>query len=327
MGALQRYIEHLSGIRRYSERTCESYRDILTRYFSFVRQGDDSAPDEAFLTPRLIRSYEIYLLDKCKLSPSTVNLHLSVLSGLCRFLLKEGSLSTNPVSSVSRPRQSKRLPEFYRRESMEAYMNASENAVLEENLELISGHDKVSEELFLRRQSRLIISILYQTGLRRSELVSLNVGSLDLKRKTLRVKGKGNKMREIPLLASLCEEISLYLTAASSLMDDVYEPGQALLRTLAGSRIYPVYVDRVVKRELSGVEGLSGRRSPHVLRHTLATELLDDGTELNSIKELLGHSSLAATQIYTHNSIEKLQKVYNNAHPRAKNGGDYGDKD
>ena len=144
-------------------------------------------------------------------------------------------------------------------------------------------------------------------------------------RKVIRVCGIGNKMREIPVLSSLCEELSFYLDAASSLIDDVYDPQQALLRTLKGARLYPVYVDRAVKRELEGVRGISGRRSPHVLRHTLATELLDNGADLNSIKELLGHSSLSATQVYTHNSIEKLQKVYNNAHPRAKNGGNNGD--
>lgn len=132
-------------------------------------------------------------------------------------------------------------------------------------------------------------------------------------------------MREIPLTPSICEEISLYLSAVSSLTECAYDPQQPLLRTSKGSRLYPVLVDRAVKSELGAVPEITGRKSPHVLRHTLATELLGDGTDLNSIKELLGHSSLAATQVYTHNTIERLQNVYQSAHPRAKNGSKNGD--
>ena len=163
--------------------------------------------------------------------------------------------------------------------------------------------------------------------MRRSELIGLNVGSVDFGRKVVKVRGKGDKMREIPLIDGLCKEISLYLHAVDSMAGSARTGESPLLQTLKGERLYPVFVDRVIKEELGQVEGISGKKSPHVLRHTLATELLDDGTDLNSIKELLGHSSLAATQVYTHNSIEKLKNVYNHAHPRAKNGGNYGDKD
>ena len=323
---VQQYIEHISKVKRYSQRTCAIYQDCLDGFYAYMKQSCPDASETECLDVQMVRRYEVHLMDERRLQARTVNLHLTVLSGFCRYLIKNGILQSNPVRLVTRPKEQKRLPVFYREDSMDSYMEETSASASEENLELLVGKDdKLSDELFLRRQRRLIISLLYQTGLRRSELIGLNVSSVDFSRKVIRVCGKGNKMREIPVLSSLCEEISLYLDAASSLIDDVYDPQQALLRTLKGARLYPVYVDRAVKRELEGVRGISGRRSPHVLRHTLATELLDNGADLNSIKELLGHSSLSATQVYTHNSIEKLQKVYNNAHPRAKNGGNNGD--
>ncbi|MCQ2148895.1 MAG: tyrosine-type recombinase/integrase [Bacteroidales bacterium] len=176
-----------------------------------------------------------------------------------------------------------------------------------------------------QRLGRLIVSLLYNTGIRRAELLSLTVSSLDRGRSVLRVKGKGDKMREIPLVPSVCDEISLYLQSVDTMVGCVRTADSPLLVTLKGRALYPVFVDRAVKKELESVPGITGRKSPHVLRHTLATELLSDGADINSIKEFLGHSSLAATQVYTHNSIEKLLKVYDNAHPRAKNGGKNGD--
>ena len=132
------------------------------------------------------------------------------------------------------------------------------------------------------------------------------------------IRGKGDKMREIPVIPSLCEEILLYLNAVETMAGGKRGAMDAMFVTWSGRRIYPVLVDRIVKGELSQIAGITGRRSPHVLRHTLATELLDGGTDLNSIKEMLGHASLATTQVYTHNSIAKLKQVYGAAHPRAE---------
>ena len=263
------------------------------------------------LTVQTIRSYEVYLMDEKGEGAKTVNLHLSVLSGFCKFLMKEGLLASNPVRLVSRPKQEKRLPVFYREDAMKAYFERTKG-VLE--------YGKYEDQL-----QRMILGLLYGTGIRRSELISLNRNSVDFARRVLRVRGKGDKMREIPLLPSLCDEILLYLQSQDSLKCADKAPEAPLLQTPKGGRLYPVFVDRQVKAALGGVDGISGRKSPHVLRHTLATELLDEGTDLNSIKELLGHSSLAATQVYTHNSIERLQSVYKSAHPRAKNDGNHGD--
>ena len=305
---IDRYLEYLGGVRRYSPRTQQIYREVLEKF---------KASGEA-LTPTGVRNYEVGLMDTEGDGARTVNLHLSVLSGYCRWAVKQGLLDSNPVKLVPKPRTEKRLPAFYREEAMNGYFAATEHDADGEGLEFLlslPASDTTAKELYSRRLRRLIVSMLYGTGLRRSELISLNVSSVDFSRRVISVRGKGDKMREIPLTASLSQEISLYLSAASHMLG----PGAAsspLLRTPSGARLYPVFCDRAVKQELGG--SVTGQKSPHVLRHTLATELLDKGTDLNSIKELLGHSSLAATQVYTHNSMERLRKEYNKAHPRAK---------
>ena len=304
-----KYLQHVSVVRRYSSRTVEIYGDILSRFLSFA---GTEAPSEA-LTPAMVRNYEAYLLDEKGESPRTVNLHLSVLSGFSRFLVREGALKSNPVKLVHRPKTSKRLPQVFRQEDLDRYLQDTAPNAAEDALDLITGSDKVSASVWRRRRDRLIVRILYDTGLRRSELIGLDRGNLDFSRRTIKVKGKGGKMREIPITASLSEEILLYLEATRRFLGRDEVP---LLLTERGARLYPMAVERIVKEETGGV-GVTGKRSPHVLRHTIATGLLEEGADLNSIKELLGHSSLAATQVYTHNSIEKLRSTYAKAHPRA----------
>lgn len=317
---IDEYITYVKEVRRYSPRTCELYSDILKEFSEFCdREILES------LTPSMLRSYEVYLLDSRKEDPRTVNLHLSVLSGFCKFLMKNGHLKSNPARVVSRPKVEKRLPVFYREESMKEYFDRTEHDASEETLSLITGDDKVSKQLYSRRLSRLIVSMLYSTGMRRSELIGLSIGNVDFSRKVMKVRGKGDKTREIPLVPSLCNEISLYLQSVETIEGRARSATDPLLVTVTGSKLYPVFVDRVIKSELGQVGSITGRKSPHVLRHSLATELLNEGADLNSIKELLGHSSLAATQVYTHNSVEKLKKVYLTAHPRAKSGGKNGD--
>lgn len=308
------YLKYLGGVRRYSTRTRQIYRDALE---SFSKRGEA-------LTTTGIRNYEVYLLDEKGQSARTVNLHLSVLSGYCRWAMKKGLMDSNPVKLLPKPKMDKRLPVFYREEAIDGYFAKTAHNADKEQLDFLKSlphAEPVAKELYLGRLRRLIIAMLYSTGLRRSELISLNISSVDFSRKVLYVKGKGNKMREIPLTASLCEEISLYLSAAEYMLGEG-TGATPLLRTPSGSRLYPVFCDRAVKEELGGE--VKGQKSPHILRHTLATELLDKGAKLNSIKELLGHSSLAATQVYTHNSMERLRKEYDKAHPRAKNDS-YGD--
>jgi len=305
--AFEGYLRYIASVRRYSPRTVEIYCDVLREYFAYA--GEEMNVDA-------VRNYEVWLMDERKEDARTVNQHLSVLSGYCRYLVREGLLKSNPVKLVPRPKVSRRLPAFYREESLEEYLTQTDNYVETDDLGM-NGR-------YVHRLRRLIVSLLYGTGLRRSELVSLRRDSVDFERRVVRVCGKGDKMREIPLIPALCDEISLYLQSVDTMVGCVMTGDSPLLVTEKGRAVYPVYVDRAVKTELGAVGSITGKKSPHVLRHTLATELLDDGADINSIKELLGHSSLAATQVYTHNSIEKLRKVYNNAHPRAKNGGKNG---
>ena len=250
---IEEYITYLSQVRRYSPRTKEIYSDILNEFSSFS-EGDLLES----LTPSVIRSYEVYLLDKKKEDPRTVNLHLSVLSGFCRYLMKDGRLKANPARLVSRPKTEKRLPVFYREDSMRDYFEMTSHDASEETLSLITGGDKVSKELYSRRLSRLVISILYSTGIRRSELVGLSVGNVDLSRRVMRVKGKGDKTREIPLVPSLCKEISLYLQSVESMEGRSRTASDPLLVTPGGNKLYPVFVDRVVKSELGKVAGITG---------------------------------------------------------------------
>jgi integrase/recombinase XerC len=321
---IEDYLAYVSNVRRYSPRTRTIYADVLKDFARFIigdsgREYTDSMLLES-LTPNIVRSYEVSLMgknkDKDNDDPSTVNLHLSVLSGFCKYLLKNQKLSVNPVKLVKRPKKEKRLPVFYRQKSMDEYFTQTD---------FYANEDIENVKSYRRRLARAIVSILYCTGIRRAELISLTVGSVDFSRNVMTVIGKGDKMREIPLVSSLSREISLYLQATELKLNSARSLSDPLLVTEKGTKLYPVYVDRVIKNELGQIASITGRKSPHVLRHTLATELLNNGADLNSIKELLGHSSLAATQVYTHNSIEKLKKVYNNAHPRAKSGGHHGD--
>ena len=308
---IDRYIAYIRDVRRYSPRTQELYREALE---DFEAWGGD-------LIPSRLREYEAHLMER-GLKPRTVHLHMSALSGYCNFLMKEGVLSSNPVRGIKRPKMEKRLPEYYTEKSLAEYLEASAHGAGKEELELLESlkpGEKLADELYNRRLRRLIVSLLYATGIRRAELIGLQLRSVDSARQTLRVRGKGDKMREIPLIPSVLEEISLYLQAVKSMELDC-TPESPLLRTEKGKPLYPAFVDRAVKTELDGY-GITGRKSPHVLRHSLATALLDEGADLNAIKQMLGHSSLAATEVYTHNSVERLKAQYMNAHPRAKNGG------
>ncbi len=321
---IESYISYLRDVRRYSPRTQTLYEEALKDFALWAETpgqagGDVMADLIGHLIPSRIREYEAYLIER-GLKPRTVHLHLSALSGYCNYLIKEGKLKSNPVRTVKRPKMEKRLPEYYTEKSMEEYLAASAHAAGEEELDILKSlkpGDKLASELYNRRLRRLIISLLYTTGIRRAELIGLKRQSVDLGRQTLRVKGKGDKMREIPLIPSILEEISLYLQAARSMVGEG-TPESPLLTTEKGRPLYPEFVDRAVKAELDGY-GITGRKSPHVLRHSLATALLDEGADLNAIKEMLGHASLAATEVYTHNSIERLKAQYMNAHPRAKN--------
>jgi len=327
MNIIDRYVDYIRTVRRYSDRTVAIYESVLYDFADAVGVTDDDEGLIASFKVSQIRSYQVSLIDERKMAPKTVALHMSVLSSFCRYLIGKGQLMSNPVALVPRPKAGKRLPEFYKFESMDDYFAKTAWFAGEEDLDAFiqALGTKVAQKAYEARLARLIISLLYGLGIRRSELISMTVGSVDFGRKVVKIRGKGDKMREIPLLPSLSEEILLYLKAVEALCGRKRSLKEPLIVTYRLVPVYPVYVDRTVKSQLGNVKGIAGRKSPHVLRHSLATELLNQGSDLNSIKEMLGHSSMATTQIYTHSSIVQLMNIYEQAHPRAKNGGKHGD--
>ncbi len=303
---MENFIQFLQVERRYSPRTVALYKEAVNEYYAFLEEED--TPPEA-LTSRNLRNYIARSLDR-GLSERTVNLRLSALSTWAQWLLRQGLIASNPVRKVPRPKQEKRLPVFYTEKSIDNYFDESRRK-MEEN-----------PEDFALLRNRMMMLVLYATGMRRAELCSLKISDFDRGRQLFRVLGKGDKLREIPVPALICQEISLYLEKMGEAYPD--NPHGKFFLTDKGAPLYLAFVDNLVKHELSGLEGFSGKKSPHVLRHSLATHLLNRGADLTSIKEILGHSSLAATQVYTHNTFEQLKKTYLTAHPRAKNGGKHG---
>ncbi len=309
------YIQYLRVQKRYSVRTQELYADVLLRYYLYiygaedvstldefvakdVANGDFSLPE--LLAPGNIRGY----LAKCMedgLQARSVNLHLSAISSYCRWLLLKGVLDYNPARSVPRPKEKSRLPHFYGAEPLNEYFAAEMPAE------------------YSAMRDRLIVILIYATGMRRQEVADLTLDMVDLGRKVLKITGKGDKDREIPIIPALYEKILVYLQKRTEQFG--VDINNSFFLTDKGAHLYLNFVNKAVRKELAGLKGFEGKVSPHVLRHSFATHLLNGGAELNSIKEVLGHSSLAATQVYTHNSFEQLKKIYVTAHPRAKKGG------
>ena len=315
---IDEYIEYLRVHRRYSERTVLLYSDAVERFFaSALSPGnsptdsqagsstDDHAPEDGadvrqqlnMLTTPRIRGFVASNL-KEGMSSRSVNLLLSGIGSYCRYLLKRGLLQSNPVAGVYRPKEKHRLPQFYTKDDLDAYLNSP------------VGDDYPSV------RDRTMLLLLYSTGMRRAEVAGLKLQNLDLSRKVFKITGKGAKEREIPVIDCLYDKILLYLQTRKSSFKDCTD--DSFFLTDRGRPLYLSFVNNVVKKELMTFKEFGGKKSPHILRHSLATHLLNDGAGLNSIKEVLGHSSLAATQVYTHNSFEQLKKIYITAHPRAK---------
>lgn len=304
----ENFISYIKSERRYSPRTVSIYSETISEFYDFASEGK-GGEDVAWLEQSTLRAFLAHGLESgC--TARTMNMKLSALSTFCNYLVRCGTISDNPVSRVPRPKNGRPLPEFYTEAALDNYFDCAHEYCLEH------------PEDFAAYRRYMIMLILYSTGMRRAELCGLKIADFDRSRSLFRVIGKGDKMREIPVPALICEEISVYLKCCGE--KGPANPGGHFFLTDKGAPLYLAFANNVVKRELSGLEGFTGKKSPHVLRHSLATHLLNRGADLESIKEILGHSSLAATEVYTHNSFEQLKKTYLTAHPRAKNGGNYG---
>lgn len=289
------FFKYLTYEKRYSPHTLTSYHTDLGQFAAYLAQTYQiTNPAEADHT--LIRSWIITLLQN-KMEARSVNRKIACLRSYYKFLFKTGVITQNPMLKVTAPKAGKKLPAFLPQETMQQ---------LFEQIEF--------PDTFEGMRDKLVLELLYGTGMRLSELISLQENSIDLHQKTIRVLGKGQKERILPLNNSLEICLKAYLQHKTA------EAGEnkptALLVTNKMQPLYPKLVYRIVKA-YTGMVTTSKHRNPHVLRHTFATHLLDNGADLNAIKDLLGHSSLAATQVYTHNSIEKLKSIFDKAHPKA----------
>ncbi len=293
----QPFIDYLKFEKRYSAHTVRAYRDDLEQFFNFLESAfGEMALSQVSTT--LIRSW-LASLKEHKITSKSINRKISTLKSFFKYQLRNGLLEKSPMTGVNSPKSGKRLPVY----------------VEEKDIRLLLDHVEFPDS-WKGKTDCLLIRMFYNTGVRLTELVSLKNGQLDTDARTMRVIGKGNKERMIPLSAALVEEIRLYQDKKHSMLDqEGHNPTENLFVNERGKAIYVKYAYLAVRKWLSQVTTID-KKSPHVLRHSFATHLMNHGADLNSVKELLGHSSLAATQLYTHNSIEKLREVHKKNHPR-----------
>lgn len=288
------FTDYLRFEKRLSPHTVLAYSNDLAQFYLYLKSVY-TLEDIKLVNHTIIRSWIVSLMEN-KISARSVNRKISTLKSYYKFLLREKILEINPMSKIQSPKNPKRLPLFVEESKM--------NALIE---------DVDFKDDFQGRRNLLIIELLYSTGMRRIELVNLKETDINFRNSTVKVLGKRNKERLIPLTPEILTLIKEYTEQRNHLIKSKHEQ---LFLTEKGNPIYPGAVYRIVKGSLEKVTTLS-KKSPHILRHTFATHLLNNGANLNAIKELLGHANLAATQIYTHNTIEKLKSVYSKAHPKA----------
>jgi integrase/recombinase XerC len=288
------FTNYLRFEKRLSPHTVTAYSNDLDQFFIYLKNVY-SLTDILEVNHSIIRSWIVSLMEN-KISARSVNRKISTLKSFYKYLVREKVLEINPMHKIQSPKNPKRLPVFVEESKM--------NALIED----VSFTDD-----FEGRRNLLIIELLYTTGMRRIELVNLKETDFNYHNSTVKVLGKRNKERLIPLTPEMKALIKEYVDQRNK---SIEIKSDYLFLTEKGNQIYPGAVYRIVKHSLEKVTTLA-KKSPHVLRHTFATHLLNNGANLNAIKELLGHANLAATQIYTHNTIEKLKSVYSKAHPKA----------
>jgi integrase/recombinase XerC len=297
MHHIANFIEHLQYQKRASKHTITAYQKDLEQFAQFLKvQFEVDTLIEA--NHKQIRAWILLLSDEKK-TPKTIQRKLATLRSFYKFLLSQELIPKDPTLKVLNIKTGKRLP----------------TVVLVQQMQQLFEKADFSQD-YKGQRDRLILELLYGIGLRRAELTQLTISDLDFGRKAIIIHGKGNKQRLIPCVSFLQTMMEKFIALREKTFPNTNHP--QLFLTGKGEPVYEKLVYRVVHQYLSQVTTIE-QRSPHVLRHTFATHLLDSGAELNAIKELLGHSSLAATQIYTHNSIEKLLAVYQKAHPKAQN--------
>lgn len=286
---LEKFITYLQVEKRYSSHTIVAYSNDVQQFFEFAQLN--SLKDIKEVNSKLVRAWMVELIEH-GVENKSVNRKLSSLRTFFKWFKKEDYIETSPMIKVNGPKNAKRLPSF-----------AKESELISEKLDLVFSSD------FSGIRDRLMFEFFYQTGIRLSELVNLK--KTDVQNNQIKVLGKRNKERIIPISSALQEQISHYINLLAQL--NCSSTNFFVLNN--GNKVYPKFVYRKINYYLSGVTNLD-KCSPHILRHSFATHMLNNGAGLETLKDLLGHANLSATQIYTHNSFSKLTSIYSQAHPR-----------
>lgn len=291
------FLNYLSLERAYSPHTVVSYENDLRAFEAYLDKAE-SGLELKDADADLVRGWAMELM-AFGMKATSVNRKLSSLRTFYKYLLKKGVVKVSPVQNVGGPKKSKPLPQFVREDEMERML-------------CDTGQGKTWQEM----REHAILQLFYETGIRLSELVGLNEADVDFGRMSIKVTGKRNKQRIIPVGDGLAESLRRYMEAKTDNCQLVVAGPLPLFVTDKGQRVYPGWVYRMVRKNLTQVVTLK-KRSPHVLRHTFATAMLNNEAELGAVKELMGHASVSTTQIYTHTTFEELKKAYSKAHPRA----------
>jgi integrase/recombinase XerC len=294
MPYLEQFLNFLKYEKRYSGHTVTAYEKDLDQFIQF---GNEMVGDFTFVEVdhHLIRQWVISLMDQ-GMTVVSVKRKISTLRSLYKYLMREGHVTKNPTELVMIPRSGKKLPHFVQEQEMNKLLDTS-----------------YFSPDFPGTRDKAIVSLFYGTGMRLAELKGIRIPDMNMKEKLVKVMGKRSKERLIPFPAEIVKDLTDYIYLRNELLGN---SGGYLFVTEKGEQVYDKLVYRVVRKYLSLVTTME-KRSPHILRHSYATHLLNRGADLNAIKELLGHASLAATQVYTHTTFEKLKQIYNQAHPRA----------
>ena len=286
---LKEFINYIQSEKRYSDYTITSYKIDLNQFFNYlIEEYNIDIPQN--VTFKIVRNWISYLLES-GLKARSVNRKISSLKSYFKFLVISNYSDSNPTLKITSPKTSKRLPVFIEKEKINSLLDA-----------------KFFDDNFIGYRDKLIIELFYFTGIRLSELLNISIKDVDFNNSQIKVLGKRNKERLIPLTYTLISELKNYINK--------HNLNRYLFVDENNKKLYSKKVYRIVNKYISKVSSIR-KKSPHILRHSFATHMLNNGADINAIKEILGHANLSATQIYTHNSIKKLKNVHKQAHPKA----------
>lgn len=302
---LDRFIQHIRFEKRYSPHTVSAYQSDLEQFMLFLNPPNQpvQVTTPADITHHDIRNWMVQLMDN-KLLARSVNRKIATLRKYFKFLLQEGVITANPTSRINAPKVPKNLPTVVDSDKLTGMLDGKMDSAI----------DKIFADDFAGMRDKLVIEMLFGTGMRLAEITGIKETDINLYEGTIKVLGKRNKQRIIPLNHELVLLLKRYTEAKKS--ENFNNNSLTLIVTNKGADAYPKLIYLIVQKYLSHIS-TQDKKSPHVLRHTFATSLLNKGADLNAIKELLGHANLSATQIYTHNSVERLKSIYKQAHPKA----------